>query len=84
VKIQTWTADGRSLLVTNRPDQVSRSEVWRIPVESGEAQPSGLALQALGLYGFSLHPDGRRVAFSTGQIARNEVRVVEGCSWSAP
>jgi len=84
VKIQTWTADGRWLLVTNRPGQVVTSEVWRIPVEGGEPQPSDIALQALGLYGFSLHPDGRRLAFSTGQIARDEVRVVEGCGWSAP
>jgi len=84
VKIQAWTPDGRSLLVTNRPGQTGTSEVWRIPVEGGEPQPSGLGMQALGLYGFSLHPDGRRIAFSTGQIARDEVRVVEGCGWSAP
>jgi len=84
VKIQAWTADGRWLLVTNRPGQVETSEVWRIPVEGGEPQPSGLALRALGLFGFSLHPDGRRIAFSTDQIARDEVRIVEGCGWSAP
>ena len=82
VKIQAWTADGRGLLVTNRPGQVETSELWRIPVDTGEPQRSGLAKQALGLFGFSLHPDGRRVAFSTGQIVRDEVRVIEGCRWT--
>ena len=48
-----------------------------MPVEGGEAQRSGLAMERIGLGG--LHPDGRRIVFDSGQRKESvrEVWVME-------
>ena len=67
---QTWTADGRYILVPIRPpikDLEGKMEnirwaLWRIPVEDGE--PQKLGLEVPGIF-FSVHPDGRHIAFTS-------------------
>jgi Tol biopolymer transport system component len=55
----TWTADGRYLLFKKRREPMT--ELWRISAEGGEPQKL-LAMKSLGAV--SVHPDGRRIAFS--------------------
>jgi len=65
----TWTPDGRALLFTrfrNAP-QGRTTGVWRISAEGGKPQP--LPLEMAGLRDVRVHPDGRQVAFTTGQWA---------------
>jgi dipeptidyl aminopeptidase/acylaminoacyl peptidase len=65
-RLETWTADGKALLFTRwtQGRDADRRELWRMPVEVGEAQSSGLAMD--GLREVRAHPDGRRVAFTAG------------------
>ena len=54
-----WTPDGHYILFGKQPD-----ELWRIPAEGGEPQKL-LAMDVLGH--ISIHPDGRRIAFTGGK-----------------
>ncbi len=56
--------DGRHLLFSKGRRQ--NMELWRIPVDGGEPEKLGLAMVGLGLSGLSVHPDGKRIAFSAG------------------
>ena len=64
-----WTQDGSQLLFSHK------NELWRIPAEGGEAQRLGLASNSRGA-SVSIHPDGRRIAFSAGE-PKFEVWVME-------
>jgi len=58
--------DGRYILFG-----VSRGkepELWRISAEGG--QPQNLGIRMEGIHTLSVHPDGRRIAFSGGSIIR--------------
>lgn len=74
-----WTRDGRHVLFGRRVNNaVVPSEVWRLSVEGGEPENLGLPLWARG--GMSLHPDGRRLAYSH-RIRTAEIWVLENF-WS--
>jgi Tol biopolymer transport system component len=72
-----WTPDGRNLLILRRAGKDGIPELWRIPVAGGEPQRTGLSMEGMGL--FSIHPDGRRIAFESGSRSRkpNELWVLE-------
>ena len=72
-----WMPDGRHLLFTK--GRYPKLEMWRISAEGGEPQKLGLAMDSLGLFGLSVHPDGRRVAFhaTIGDKFTAEVWVME-------
>jgi Tol biopolymer transport system component len=66
-----WTADGRYILFGKRHP----NELWRVPVEGGEAQK---LLETEGpLRQISVHPDGQRIAFTGGWYGTSEVWVME-------
>ena len=72
-----WTPDGSQLLFAKGVSFEARYEqtaLWRISIEGGEPQRTGLAMA--GLSDFHLHPDGRRIAF-TVEINAFEVWVME-------
>jgi len=80
----TWTPDGRHVLMMREsesgPDQqFGPYQLWSVPVGGGEAQPLGLATPG----GFavsadvSLHPDGRRIAFSSYTGPNEEIWVIK-------
>jgi Tol biopolymer transport system component len=71
----TWMPDGRDLLF------VRNNEVWRLPVTGGEPQPVGLTMK--GMRGLSVHPDGRRIAFTAGS-PEIEIWVMENLFSAAP
>ncbi len=61
-----WTPDSREVLIARRASSLrGPTRLWRIPVQRGEARPVPLSVAA-GLQSVSLHPDGRRLAFTTG------------------
>ena len=73
-----WTPDGRHVLFV-QPQEVSGAgpwakELWQIPVEGGEPQSLGLAME--GLRDVQFHPDGQRIAFTSMRL-NHEVWVME-------
>ncbi|MBN2408170.1 MAG: PD40 domain-containing protein [Candidatus Aminicenantes bacterium] len=72
-----WAPDGKRLLffmdVSKGKDK--RSELWSVPVEGGGPQSLGLTID-MNPRSVSLHPDGRRLAFSVSQPSA-EVWVME-------
>ncbi len=72
VHIQTFGGEGSLLVVRKRAEE--EASVWRIPLDGGAAQPTGLAMDELR--DLRLHPDGRRVTFTAG-APRLELWVME-------
>ena len=73
-----WTPDGRHVLFV-QPQEASgagpwEKELWQIPVEGGEPQRLGLAME--GLRDVQFHPDGQRIAFTSRRL-NHEVWVME-------
>ena len=62
-----WVGD--RLLLTVRESASGPPELWSVPIDGGEPQPSGLAMP--GLYEMAVHPDGNRIAFckTAGPVA---------------
>ena len=59
-----WTADGRYVLFVIRSvDQPWPTGLWRVPAAGGEPQK---LLEMDRLSDISVHPDGRRIAFTSG------------------
>jgi len=70
-----WSPDGQSLLFLKQPqDRNQKTELWLVPVQSGE--PRKLELAREGMIDICLHPDGRHVAFTSVQN-RDGVWVLE-------
>jgi Tol biopolymer transport system component len=71
-----WTPDGTNLVLgktDNLPDK--KTEIWMIPVKGGEPSKFELPVKANHL---SLHPDGRRIAFTGGELGGDsEIWVLE-------
>ena len=60
-----WSADGRYIFLSKkRPGQEGMWDLFRVPAEGGEAQKIDLAMSRFEH--FSVHPDGRHLAFSSG------------------
>ena len=67
----SWTPDSRHLLyATSRAGAEPKMELWRIPAAGGQPESLGLVMEGLAPYGLSVHPDGERVAFTAGKLAR--------------
>ncbi|MCH8244168.1 MAG: hypothetical protein IH897_16390, partial [Planctomycetes bacterium] len=62
-----WTPDGRYLLFGKaRGDAEGQTvELWRVPVEGGEPQRLGVAMD--NVRDVRVHPDGRRISFTAGK-----------------
>lgn len=74
-----WTPDGKNILFMQHPGlpsdpELAPPEVWRLSVETGKAEKLGLSIQ--GLSQLTVHPDGKQVAFSSGE-SKNEIWVME-------
>ncbi|HSB15684.1 MAG TPA: hypothetical protein VLE22_14595 [Bryobacteraceae bacterium] len=58
-----WTPDSRYLLSAKQFEvENERAELWRVAVATGEAQSLGLSFQSIR--DLSIHPNGRRIAFT--------------------
>ncbi len=73
-----WTPDGHYLLFGGF-EAVGKSTLYRLSVETGAVAPVlRLDLRSEANFrGFSLHPDGRRIAFRGGD-SEGEIWVIEG------
>jgi Tol biopolymer transport system component len=70
-----WTPDGQGVLFVKQPEaQNAKTELWLAPVQGGE--PRKLDFSAPNMRELSVHPDGRRIAFTSGGD-RSEVWVME-------
>jgi len=65
-----WTPDGETILFwrfSQSEDDRSRRELWMVTADGGQPRKTGLAFSHLtGRSYLSLHPDGKRIAFSAG------------------
>jgi Tol biopolymer transport system component len=57
-----WTADGRYLLIGRCEPDEGPVDIHRVAVDTGETVPIGLSFR--NLRNLSVHPDGRRLAFT--------------------
>jgi len=81
-----WTSDGRYILfyilIDEKPDS-SVQQLWRVSAEGGIPQKLQTLLKAeeiffpIYIYPFSLHPDGRRIAFQKGRNGHLDLWVME-------
>jgi Tol biopolymer transport system component len=69
-----WSHDSRRIYFVRRNYRENKSEMWQIPAEGGEPQAVGLL--ASELTQISIHPDGKRMAYSTSEN-RSEMWVME-------
>jgi len=69
-----WMRDGRNMLMV-RESESGPPQLWSVPIDGGEPQPSGLAMR--GLYSIPVHPDGRRIAFINSKEPQQEVWVIK-------
>jgi Tol biopolymer transport system component len=60
-----WTPDGSNVLMIRGTGKDGMTELWRIPIAGGEPQRTGLSME--GMRFVAAHPNGRRIAFDTGQ-----------------
>lgn len=69
-----WSEDGRHLLAIRRDREAEGTpEIISVPSDGGEATP---VLSASSLAHLSLHPDGRRLAYRSGDV-RTELWVLD-------
>ena len=77
ISVPAWTPDSRHLIYARTVQGEKRKfELWRISAEGGEPQNLGLLMEGLEPYGLSVHPDGKRIAFTAG-TEREEVWVLQ-------
>ena len=69
-----WTPDGSRLLFGTWENN-SRSHIWVVPADGGE-EPRKLDLELYKIEGLSVHPDGDRIAFTSG-VYDEEIWVME-------
>jgi len=71
----TWAADSRHILFTRKEEGVGW-QLWRLPVDGGQPEALGLALQS-NIAFLHAHRDGQRVAISYGPLGGAEIWVME-------
>jgi len=79
----SWSPDGQYIFFTKISSQWTKDgppdhELWRIPVEGGDAENLGLKMNLLR--SFSIHPDGQQIVISSqtvGATPTPEVWVME-------
>jgi Tol biopolymer transport system component len=72
-----WTPDGKTILFIKRAASAKgeKRELWQIPFAGGEPQKINMGME-LELRDMQLHPDGRRIVFTSGKKS-NEIWVME-------
>lgn len=77
ISVPAWTPDSRHVMYARTIySEKPKFELWRISAEGGEPQKLGLVMEGLEPYGLSVHPDGKRIAFTAG-TEREEVWVLK-------
>ncbi len=74
----TWAPDSQQILFirqVGRPGNVTRSEIWGVPVAGGEPRSFGFSVPQR-VWSLSVHPDGKQLAFHVTEES-TEVWVME-------
>jgi Tol biopolymer transport system component len=67
IRTLTWSRDGRHVIYGLTDNWLEApTELWRVPLDGGA--PASLGLTRPGVSGLRMHPDGRRIGFSAGEI----------------
>jgi Tol biopolymer transport system component len=78
VSVPAWTPDSRHIFYARSVSgENQKFALWRISAEGGESQNLELSMEARVPYGLSVHPDGKRIAFTAGTARREEVWVLK-------
>jgi Tol biopolymer transport system component len=83
VGLLSWTPDGSAILAVVATAlsagvtfPATETEVWRVPLDGGERRK--IDLNVAGMTPFSVHPDGRQIAFAqTEPVKDDEIWVLE-------
>jgi Tol biopolymer transport system component len=70
-----WSADGRYLLFGNTTPETKTSELWSVSAQGSEPHKIGISFP--GIQSLSVHPDGKRVAFTARSPEVDEIWVLE-------
>jgi len=70
----TWSPDGRYIYFKSTKGEEKFEEIWRVSVQGGEPTRTGISFQRFD--GFSVHPNGRQLAFSGSEL-EDELWVME-------
>ena len=74
-----WMPDSRRLIYAygmSAADQKSEFGPWLVSAEGGVPENLGLPMNGARPFGLSVHPDGKRIAFTAGTNRRTEVWVL--------
>ncbi len=78
ISVPAWMPDSRHIIYARSVAGEKREfELWQISAEGGEPQYLGLVMEGLLPYGLSVHPDGKRIAFTAGTPPRGELWVLK-------
>lgn len=73
-----WTPDSRHIIyAVSIAGEKQEFELRRVSAEGGKPEYIGLRMEGLLPYGLSVHPDGKRIAFTAGLPPRSEVWVLK-------
>ena len=73
-----WMPDGRSVVVRKMLSESENAseELWLVPVGDGQPRKLGIDKLSLGNSPISIHPDGRQIAYLSGET-KKEVWILE-------
>jgi Tol biopolymer transport system component len=74
----TWTHDSRGLLVADVDDQKKSRSLWLVPITGEPARRHDIGVSTwIVMQGIRLSPDGKRIAYFTGQGSSRELWALE-------
>jgi Tol biopolymer transport system component len=81
----TWLPDSQSVVIVNTTgEKYSPKELWLVPIDGGQARRLDIDIRSWKTSeGIRLSPDGRKIAFFTGDDAR-EVWALESIAPKPP
>jgi len=78
ISCPAWMPDSREIIyATESNGAEGKIEFWRVSANKREPEDLGLAMRGVKCEGLSVHPDGRRIAFTASTPMRSEVWVLE-------
>ncbi|MCA1650748.1 MAG: hypothetical protein LC753_10880 [Acidobacteria bacterium] len=67
----SWTPDSQAVIVVNATgDRFEPKDLWLVPVTGGKARKLDIDIRGWKALGIRLQPDGKQIAFFTGQDLR--------------
>ncbi len=68
ITIPAWMQDSRNIIFAlNKVGQAFSFQLIRIDVDSGKPENLGMTMEGVVPYSLSVHPDGKRIAFTSGK-----------------